>query len=74
MPDFVRIVDRMPMTGTEKVLVRQLKREGYDLSRDSSLVVYFRRRGEAGYRRMSKEDYAALVAELTRNGRGNLLL
>jgi fatty-acyl-CoA synthase len=74
MPDFVRIVDAMPITtGTDKVLVRQIKREGYDLSSHPDLVVYARRRGDSAYRRFTPADFEALREQLVRNGREKLL-
>lgn len=66
MPDFVRLVERMPMTGTDKVLVRQLKREGFDLARRPDLLLYWRRRGDTTYRRFTRADFDALRGQFPR--------
>ena len=73
MPDFVRVVESLPMTNTNKVLVRQLKREHFDLAGHPDMVIFWRRRGDAGFRRLTPEDHAALRREFEENGRGHLL-
>jgi fatty-acyl-CoA synthase len=62
MPDFVRVEGVLPTTSTDKVLVRQLKREGFDLARRPEMVLYFRQRGDATYRRFTRAHYDAFVA------------
>jgi hypothetical protein len=69
----VRIVESLPMTTTNKVLVRPLKREHFDLVAHPDMLVYFRRRGDATYRRFTAEDYQALEREFAENGRAHLL-
>src|SRR5262249_38299882 len=73
MPDFVPVVQSLPMTTTDKVLVRRLKREHVDLARHPEMIIHFRRRGDAGFRRFTPADYEALRRELAENGREHLL-
>jgi fatty-acyl-CoA synthase len=73
MPDFVRIADRLPMTSTDKVLVRPLKREHFDLARSPDMLIYWRRRGDTTYRRFTAPDYASLREDFAKAGRANLL-
>lgn len=73
MPDFVRIVDRLPMTITDKVLVRQLKREHFDLAGHPEMVIYWRQRGDARFRRMLPADYETMSRQFFENGRAHLI-
>jgi fatty-acyl-CoA synthase len=73
MPDFIRLVDALPLSTTQKVLVRELKREGFDLARHPEMVLYFRQRGDDTYRPFTPDDYAALREQFAANGRVHLL-
>lgn len=68
-PDLVRVVDGFESTQTEKILVRNLKKLHFDLNRlgDDS-PVYFQRRGDTAYRRVTRADYEALRAEFQERG------
>ncbi len=58
-PDFVRIVDDFEYTGTQKILVRNLKAAHFDPSRVSD-PLYWRERGDTAFRPFTLDDYAAL--------------
>jgi fatty-acyl-CoA synthase len=73
MPDFIRVVDALPLSTTQKVLVRELKREGFDLARHPEMALFFRQRGDDTYRRFTPDDYASLREQFTANGRVHLL-
>jgi fatty-acyl-CoA synthase len=73
MPDFVRVVEELPMSTTQKVLVRELKRQHFDLSRHPDMVLFFRERGDATYRPFGVQDYETLRARFADNGRVHLL-
>jgi fatty-acyl-CoA synthase len=73
MPDFVRVVEVMPMTSTDKVLARQLKREHVDVASHPDMRVWFRRRGDEGYRPFGAAELESFRAELAENGRAHLL-
>jgi fatty-acyl-CoA synthase len=62
-PDFIRIVDEFEYTQTEKILVRNLKKLHFDKNRLGDEPIFFRRRGDATYRRLTAADYAALREE-----------
>jgi fatty-acyl-CoA synthase len=63
VPDFVRVVDDFEYTQTQKVLVRHLKQVHFDPERCGKDGVYWRRRGDAGFRAFRAEDYAGVRGE-----------
>ncbi|MFB7994226.1 AMP-binding protein [Streptomyces sp. NPDC056002] len=68
-PRFVRIVERMPVTATNKVHRVGLRREGFRCADP----VWWRPPGESEYRRLTDADVAALTAEYAAHGRSELL-
>ena len=73
MPDYVRIVTHMPMSATEKILVRELKKQGFDLERHPDMVVWLRERGDTTYRRMTRADLESLRKRFAAAGRERLI-
>jgi fatty-acyl-CoA synthase len=73
-PDFVRIVDEFEYTQTEKILVRNLKKLHFDLNRlGDDAPVYWRRRGDTSFRRLTRADYEALRREFAESEKLELL-
>jgi fatty-acyl-CoA synthase len=72
-PDFVRLVDDFEYTQTQKILVRNLKKVHFDRRRLAGETIYFRRRGDSGYRPFSERDFEALRAEFEAAERADLL-
>ena len=72
-PDFVRIVSDFEYTRTQKILVRPLKHEFYDLEWVPEGTVYFFRRGFESYRPFTKKDLEDLRGEFEQNSRGHVL-
>ena len=72
-PDFVRLVDDFEYTQTQKVLVRNLKKEHFDRRRLADAEIYWRRRGDESFRPFSAEDFGRLVQEFEAAERGQLL-
>ena len=71
-PRFVRVVDHLPVTGTNKVDKRPLREVGWSAPGNDEL--WWRPEGiEAGYRRFTDDDAAGLRREFERNGRGAFL-
>jgi fatty-acyl-CoA synthase len=68
-PRFVRIVERMPVTATNKVHRVGLRREGFRCADP----VWWRPPGESGYRRLTDTDVVALTAQYAAHGRSELL-
>lgn len=68
-PRFVRIMERMPVTATNKIHRVVLRREGFRCADP----VWWRPPGQHGYRRLTGEDLAGLVAEYRTRGREELL-
>ncbi|MFF2247901.1 AMP-binding protein [Streptomyces sp. NPDC058142] len=68
-PRFVRIVERMPVTATNKVHRVGLRREGFRCADP----VWWRPPGESGYRRLTDADVVVLTAEYAAHGRSELL-
>ncbi|MFF3907276.1 AMP-binding protein [Streptomyces sp. NPDC001848] len=68
-PRFVRIVERMPVTATNKIHRVGLRREGFRCADP----VWWRPQGEPAYRRLTEEDLAQLMTEYRAHGREGLL-
>ena len=62
-PDFVRVVGDFEYTGTTKILVRNLKRDHFDVRRLPGEALYWRTRGDAGFRPFTRGDYDRLREE-----------
>jgi fatty-acyl-CoA synthase len=69
VPRYVRIVDSLPVTGTDKVDKKPLRAQRW---RTSDAVWHRPSRANA-YRLLTDEDVVALEAEFTAHGRANLL-
>ena len=59
-PDFVRVVKDFRFTQTQKILVRELKREHFHRERLPDATIFWRERGDAAFRRFTAEDFAQL--------------
>ncbi|NEB76727.1 AMP-binding protein [Streptomyces sp. SID14478] len=68
-PRFVRVVERMPVTATNKVRRGELRREGFW----SGGELWWRPAGEATYRRLTERERDALVGAYREQGREALL-
>ncbi|WP_369246825.1 long-chain-fatty-acid--CoA ligase [Streptomyces sp. R41] len=68
-PRFVRIVERMPVTATNKIHRVGLRREGFRCADP----VWWRPPGECAYRRLAEADVEGLVDEYRARGREELL-
>ena len=58
-PDFVRIVEDFEYTGTQKILVRNLKAVHFDPRRVKD-PLYFRERGDSAFKPLGKADFEAM--------------
>ncbi|MFC3577771.1 long-chain-fatty-acid--CoA ligase [Streptomyces yaanensis] len=67
-PRFVRIVERMPVTATNKIHRVGLRREGFRCPDP----VWWRPPGKSSYRRLTGDDVAELMAEYRAHGRMEL--
>ncbi|MGW4670450.1 long-chain-fatty-acid--CoA ligase [Streptomyces sp. NPDC004324] len=68
-PRFVRIVERMPVTATNKIHRAALRRTGFHCADP----VWWRPPGERAYRRLTEADVRGLLAEYRARGREDLL-
>ncbi|MEU7582032.1 AMP-binding protein [Streptomyces sp. NPDC041068] len=68
-PRFVRVVERMPVTATNKVARSELRRVGFRCGG----LVWWRPPGDAEYRRLTAADVVSLVAQYRVRGREALL-
>ena len=68
-PTYVRVVEAMPLTGTNKVDKQPLRRDAW-MCADG---VYWRAGPDGPYRRMSAEDVEAMAGRFAANGRSQLL-
>jgi fatty-acyl-CoA synthase len=72
LPTYVRLGRDVPMTATNKVLVRELRRQKFRLE-EVHEPIWWRERGDAMYKPFSREDYARVLAEFRAAGREHLL-
>lgn len=72
-PDFVRLVDGFEYTQTQKILVRNLKREHFDRRRLPEAPIYWRRRGTTTFEPLGRDDFDRLHAEFVAAERDRLL-
>jgi fatty-acyl-CoA synthase len=72
-PDYVRIVDEFEYTGTQKILVRNLKAVHFDRNRLADAPIYWRRRTDTTFRPFSLDDYALVRHEFETSERVEML-
>jgi fatty-acyl-CoA synthase len=72
-PDFIRLVDDFEFTGTQKILVRNLKRVHFCRRRLPDAPIYWRRRGDTAFCPFTTADYQALRREFDAAERLELL-
>jgi hypothetical protein len=72
-PDFVRLVDDFEWTGTQKILVRNLKKLHFCRRRLPDAPIFWRTRGDTAYRPFTAADYAAVRREFEASERVELL-
>ncbi len=72
-PDYVRVVDDFTFTQTQKILVRDLKRDHFHRERLADAPLYWRTRGDESFRELRPEDFAALREAFEATERGALL-
>jgi fatty-acyl-CoA synthase len=71
-PDFVRIVDGFEYTGTQKILVRNLKGVHFQPSKVKG-PLFWRERGDKSFKPLGDADYAKLREHFAKAERLNLL-
>jgi len=71
-PDFVRVVEDFQYTGTQKILVRNLKAVHFDPSRVTD-PLFWRERGDSAYKPFGAGDYAAIRSKFQESERLRLL-
>jgi fatty-acyl-CoA synthase len=71
-PDFVRIVDDFEYTGTQKVLIRNLKKVHFDPRRVTD-ALYFRERGDSTYKPFTAAEFERVRVEFRKAEREDVL-
>jgi fatty-acyl-CoA synthase len=72
-PDFVRIVPGFDYTETQKILVRNLKQQHFDLRGIVDQPIFWRERGDTAYRAFSQRDFDRLRESFRAAEREDLL-
>jgi fatty-acyl-CoA synthase len=72
-PDFIRLVDDFTFTQTQKILVRELKRDHFHRERLPDAPLFWRERGDTAYRPFGADDFQALRARFAEAEREQLL-
>ncbi|MFA5322877.1 MAG: AMP-binding protein [Smithella sp.] len=73
MPDYIRVIEKFPVSNTQKVVVRPFKRENFNLDCDPSMRIYFRRRGDDTYRQLTPDEFEKIKENFRINGREAIL-
>jgi fatty-acyl-CoA synthase len=73
MPDYIRVIDKFPVTDTQKVIVRPFKREHFDLECNPGMQIYYRNRGDDTYRRLTLDEFGKIKEAFRSNGRQQIL-
>ncbi len=72
-PDYLRIVDEFPYTETQKILVRELRRDHFHRDKLPQESIYWRTRGSESYREFGPEDFATTLEAFRKREREHLL-
>jgi len=73
MPDYIRTVEKFPVTDTQKVIVRPFKRENFNIENNPRMQIYFRKRGDNTYRRLTPDEFDKIKEDFKVNGREAIL-
>jgi fatty-acyl-CoA synthase len=73
MPDYIRIIKRFPVTDTQKIMVRPFKREHFDLECNPNMKIYYRKRGDNTYRKLTPDEFNKIKEDFKVNGRETIL-
>jgi acyl-CoA synthetase (AMP-forming)/AMP-acid ligase II len=73
MPDYIRVIEKFPVTDTQKIIVRPFKREHFDLECTPGMQVYYRKRGDDTYRRLTLDEFGKIKEAFRLNGRETIL-
>ncbi len=73
MPDYIRIIEKFPVTDTQKIVVRPYKMQHYNIEADPGMLVYYRERGDTTFHRLSEEKFLELKGKFRENGREELI-
>ncbi|MEN6422587.1 MAG: AMP-binding protein, partial [Smithella sp.] len=73
MPDYIRVIEKFPVTDTQKIIVRPFKRENFNLDGDPSMRIYFRRRGDNTYLLLTPDEFKKIKEDFKTNGREAIL-
>lgn len=73
MPDYIRIIDRFSVTETQKILIKPLKKEGFNLKNNPAMTLYFCERGSNCYDTFCPNCFEKMQERFRENGREHLL-
>ena len=73
LPTYLRIARELPMTATNKILVRELRRQKFRLD-EAADPIWWRERGDSTYKPFTRPDYDRVVGEFRAAGREGLLV
>jgi fatty-acyl-CoA synthase len=73
MPDYIRVVEKFPVTDTQKIIVRPFKRDNFNLELDPSMKIYFRKRGDNTYNLLTPDEFNKIKEDFRTNGRDTVL-
>jgi fatty-acyl-CoA synthase len=73
MPDYIRIIDNLPVTDTQKIIIRPYKKENFNIELNPDMVIYYRERGDTTFHRLTREKFIEIKESFVKCGRDSLL-
>ena len=73
MPDYIRVIESFPVTDTQKIMVRPFKREHFNLEGNPGMQIYYRKRGDDTYQRLTLDEFGKIKEAFRLNGRETIL-
>lgn len=73
MPDYIRVIEKFSVTDTQKIIVRPFKKENFNLDANPHMQIYFRKRGDNTYHKLTPEEFNKIKDDFKTNGRETIL-
>lgn len=73
MPDYIRVIEKFSVTDTQKIIVRPFKKENFNLDANPHMQIYFRKRGDHTYHKLTPEEFNKIKDDFKTNGRETIL-
>jgi hypothetical protein len=73
MPDYIRVVDTLPLTNTQKIPVKPFKKQNFNIKEHPDMEIFFRKRGDTTYNRLTPDNFKEIEQCFAESNRESLL-